>query len=261
MALIKSHQARDLAHDAIVLDLGDLRRQAKVLIDRAHVEAQRLVDEGKAKADAMTADADRRGYDAGYARGEAEGRAAGQAAGRAEALAAYGQQLQQLQQAWIAAAQQWDADRRAMLIEARQSLLTLAIQMARKVVRRVPEVDPSIVVDQVAEAVAYVARPCDVTVRVHPEDRPLLDDAMPSLIEQLTQVEHATLVDDQTIQRGGCVVTYGQGRIDATLDTQLDRLIDTLMPREQGPGLRAEGQGGDLASDIDIEPGDSSPRP
>ncbi|QNN21452.1 hypothetical protein HED60_03915 [Planctomycetales bacterium ZRK34] len=231
MALIKSHQAQDLAHDAIVLDLGDLRRQARVLIDRANVEAQRIVDEGKAKAEAMTADADQRGYDAGYARGESEGRTAGEAAGRAEALAAYGQQLQQLQQAWISAAQQWDADRRTMLIEARQSLLTLAIQMAEKIVRRVPEVDPSIVVDQVAEAVAYVARPCDVTVRIHPEDRPLLDDAMPALVRQLGQVEHAALVDDDMIQRGGCVVTYGQGRIDATLNTQLDRLVDTLMPK------------------------------
>jgi len=240
MALIKSQHADDLAHDAIVLDLGDLRRQARVLMDRAKLEAERIVAEAKQEAEQLTAGAEHKGYEAGHARGLEEGRTAGHAAGRAEAIAEYRQQLDQLQEAWVHAARQWDADRRTMLLEARQSLLALAIQLAEKIVRRVPKIDPSIVVDQVAEAIEYVARPCDVTVRVNAQDRPLLDDAMTQLIDELGQVEHAHLVNDERITPGGCVVTYGAGHIDATLETQLQRVVDALLP-DEGSGFRVQG--------------------
>ena len=109
----------------------------------------------------------------------------------------------------------------------------VAVKLAEKVVRRVPSIDPTVVVDQVAEAIDYVARPCDVTVRIHPDDQPLVAEAMPMLVEQFANIEHVNLTTDETITRGGCTVSFGQGRIDATLDTQLDRIAEAMLPKPE----------------------------
>lgn len=231
MALIKSHSAADALDGAVVLDLGDLRRQGQILQQRAQAEADRIIAEARAKAQQLIDAAHGEGFEAGFKKGHAAGLEAGRKQGHDAALKDSGARLQRLEEAWINAAKQWDAERRAMLLEARQSLLTLAVAMAEKIVRRVPHIDPSIVVDQVAEAIDHVARPCDVAIHIHPTDVPLVEQAMPKLLQHTHQVQHVSLIDDENVSPGGCVVTYGAGRIDATLDTQLIRLIDTLLPQ------------------------------
>lgn len=231
MALIKSHSAAEVVNGAVVLDLGDLRRQGEMLQQRARAEADRILAEARAQAQRLIDVAHGEGFDAGFKKGHAAGLEAGRKQGHDSALKDSAARLQRLEEAWINAAQQWDAQRRAMLLEARQSLLTLAVAMAEKIVRRVPHIDPTVVADQVAEAIDHVARPCDVAIRIHPTDVPLVEQAMPKLLQHVHQVQHVTLIDDETVSPGGCVVTYGAGRIDATLDTQLIRLIDTLLPQ------------------------------
>lgn len=232
MALLKSQQATDLAHDAIVLDLGDLRRQGASIIAQAESQANAILAEARTHATELTKNATTEGQAAGFAKGYEEGKVAGRDAGHAEALAASAESIGTLEQAWIAAAQKWDAERRQMLTEAKSTLVAVAVRLAERVVRRVPTVDPSVVVDQVAEAVDYAARPCDVIVRINPADRGLVEQAMPNLIGSLPNVEHVTLVDDDTIAPGGCDVSFGSGRVDATLDTQLARIAQSLLPDE-----------------------------
>ena len=234
MALIRNREAEQSAQDAIVLDLGDLRREADRLRRQAHEEAERIRADARAEAQRLTEGAEQRGYEAGYQKGHAEGLEAGRKEGHEAALKQAESSLNQLQQAWVDAAKQWDAERRDMLREARQSVLRLAIRMAEKIVRRVPAVEPGIVQDQVAAAIEHVARPCDVTVRIHPDDRDLVQHAIPQAADQLGQGEHVTLKEDNAIERGGCVIDYGKGRIDATLGTQLDRLVEALLPGEPG---------------------------
>ncbi len=228
MALIKGKNAAGLVQDAIVLDFGDLRRQADRLKHTARTSAEKIIQEAESHADDLRESARKLGHEEGYASGRREGLESGRKDGRAEAMAAWEPRFKALEAAWVAAAMQWDAERRQMLLEARQSLLKLAIRMAEKIVHKAPTVDPSIVVQQVAQAISHVAGPCDVTIRIHPDDRPLVQECLPQLLSQFAQIEHAKLADDAAIAPGGCVVTYGKGRIDATLQTQLDRLIDAL---------------------------------
>lgn len=239
MALIKANDAKRAAQEAIVLDLGDLQKQADELRQHARRDAQRIRDEAHAEAQRLTEQARQRGYEAGFEQGKQEGYEAGRKQGHEAALNETRQQIEQIQQAWIQAAHQWDEQRQRMIADARRSLLDLAVRIAEKIVRRVPELDPSVVVDQAHEALDQVARPCDVTLRITPEDRPLLEQAMPQLLEQASQAEHIHLVTDESVGRGGCVVTYGRGRIDATLDKQLDRLVHTLLPPDESETAQA----------------------
>jgi flagellar biosynthesis/type III secretory pathway protein FliH len=104
--------------------------------------------------------------------------------------------------------------------------------LAEKLVHRVIQIDPTVIVDQVANALAHVLQTMDVTVRVSPADRPVLEEAMPELLAEFGHLKHVRIVDDPEITPGGCIVSYGQGQIDTTLDTQLTRLVELMLPAD-----------------------------
>lgn len=233
MALIKAAETDGLMQEAIVLDFGDLQRQAERMKAQAQARAEQIVDEARQEAAQLVAGAREQGRAEGLDAGRAEGLEIGRKEGHDEALKQTAQKLDGLQKSWARALEQWEAQRSQMMLEARQSLLALALALAEKVVRRAPVVDPSIVVDQVAEAIGYVTRPTALTVRIHPDDRATLTEALEVVLQQCQVAEHVELVDDPSLQRGGCTISYGKGSVDATLDGRLQRLIEALMPVDQ----------------------------
>src|SRR5690606_18210695 len=73
-----------------------------------------------------------------------------------------------------------------------------------------------------------------VSVIVHPDDHDLVAEALPSLPPTIEGALDITLRSDAAIERGGCTVAGADGRIDATLPTQLERIVEALLP---GPRL------------------------
>lgn len=235
MPVLKQTHTTPAMREAIVLDLGDIGAQAARIRAAAESQAAGIISEAKQKAEALAdglyTEAEKLGYDAGFEKGLSEGREQG----RAEALAATSEQLNQLMAAWSQVATDWEQQRTDMEREARQAVLAFAFSAAEKIVHRVIEVDESVVVDQVAQALSLVLSAHDASVRIHPVDRPILESAIPQLIKELDGLEHIELVDDEQITPGGCVVAFGQGRIDATIERQLQRLIDLILPEPPSP--------------------------
>lgn len=245
MPVLKATQHTSFPRDAIVLDLSDLSRQAAKLRMAAETKAARILTDAERQAATLVEGAEARGYEAGRSEGFARGLEEGREQGRQDALAAASSQLGALQQAWVDVARQLDAQRRDLDREARQMVLEFALKVAEKLVHRTIEVDPTVVVDQVVAALSQVLRPLGVVVRVHPDDKPLLEEAMPELMAEFGRFEHVQMVDDMEVARGGCVVTYGEGEVDATIDTQIRRVIDLILPdgrtTEPAPAAAAEG--------------------
>jgi len=231
MAVLKQSRSRAMLRDAIVLDLGDVTRQAEKIRQAAHEAAERTLTEAKQQADAIRDDARNAAVEAGHKEGYEAGLTEGREAGRAEALEQMKQQLEGLQRGWMQAATQWDAQQQAMYHECQQVMLDMALLMAQKLLHRVIDVDRNVVVGQVAAALRHVTRPFDVKVAIHPEDRPVLEESLPQLLQAFDHLKHVELVDDKGVGRGGCVVRYGQGMIDASIEKQLDRVIELIAPK------------------------------
>ena len=53
---------------------------------------------------------------------------------------------------------------------------------------------------------------------------------MPQLIESFGQFKSMRVVDDPNIGRGGCILIHEHGRLNATLETQLRRAVELLLP-------------------------------
>ena len=240
MPILKHQQAAPLLKDAIVLDLSDVARQAERMREQAREQAQRIVQEAEQRAQTLIDGAEAKGHEQGYQAGHEKGLAEGHEQGRAEALEQMRQQLEALHATWARAAQQWSDQRAQLESEARRNIIDLALKVAEKLVHRVVEVDPTVVVDQTGAALSHVLRSLDVIVHIHPDDRPLLDEALPQLTRAFNHLQHIELADDETIRRGGCIASFGQGQVDASLETQVERIVKAMLPDDVAPVRTAD---------------------
>ena len=236
MSVIKADKTVGFTKDAVVLDLGDLGRQAARLRMAAEDKAAAIVTQAERKAKELAAGAEAIGFEKGEAAGFEQGLAEGREQGRQEAFEESREQLAQIQAAWSDVAGQWDGQTKQMAIEARQVVAEFALKMAERLVHRVIEVDPTVIVDQVAGALTLVLKPMDVSVSIHPSERATLEQAMPQLMAEFEHLEHIHLVEDDRVSPGGCIVSYGHGQIDATIETQIRRVVDLILPAETGGG-------------------------
>ena len=230
MTIIKQRNASHVIKDAVVLDLGDLRRQANEIMVNADNEAARVLEEARKTAEQIKTDAEKRGYEEGLARGTQQGIEEGKATGHEQALNESAEALEKLRQHWTSAIEQWERDRHDLLSASREDVLRFAIVLAEKIVCRAIEVDPSLVINQVEDALMLIAQPGRVVIEVNPSDVPLIEEALPQLQQRLADAAHIELRPSETIERGGCVLRTNLGTIDATIPKQMERIIHTLLP-------------------------------
>jgi flagellar assembly protein FliH len=230
MGLIKNTDARHVVKHGFQ-DMGDLRKQAECVLQEARAEAQRIMDEARSRAQALVAESEPRGYAEGKQRGLGEGHEEGRRRGHEEAITELQSQLEQLIPAWTEALESFEAQRKDLLLAAREDVLELALTMGGKITHRVIETAPEVVTAQVAEALGLVAEASAVTVSVNPNDRKLVEKVLGEIVEKIGICTHVELREDEQVSRGGCVLATGKGRIDATVDRQIERIVETLLPR------------------------------
>ncbi len=231
MALIKNTTAGPLAKGASVFDLSDLTRESKHLLQEAKQQSQQIMQRAQQEAARLVDSATDRGFAEGKDQGLVQGRAEGHQSGREEAIAEFMPRLKDLQLSFAAALEQWETDRNGMLLAAREDVLRLALAVAEKVTHRIVQTDSTVIGVQLTEALALLVAPRAVTVAVAPQDRALVEAMLPELIDKINTCTHATIRDDPSMTRGGCVISTGAGRIDATIERQIQRIVDTLLPQ------------------------------
>ena len=122
MAVIKSSSAGRIVKDAIVLDFGDINRQAQAVLETASRESERILTEARAEAESRAREIAEQARREGLAHGTAEGREAGRAEARQEVIDSLGPQLEELVTSWRTALERWDDDREEMVFTARDEL-------------------------------------------------------------------------------------------------------------------------------------------
>ncbi|MEM7621703.1 MAG: FliH/SctL family protein [Planctomycetota bacterium] len=231
MAVLKRADADISAKSAVVLDLRDLADQGRRLRQEAQQDAEKIRTEARAERERLIADAADEGHRSGLERGRAEGFDHGREQGRAEARAEAAAKLQSLDAAWAKALDALGASQREWREAARAGVLNLSLEIARRVTRRVVELDPRAVDGPLEAALELVAAGTRPVICVNPADEEAVRDGLPRLARRLDQARDAELLVDEDVSRGSCVVrTAGQGTIDADIETQLERIVDALRP-------------------------------
>lgn len=115
-------------------------------------------------------------------------------------------------------------------MDARDSVIELALRLAEKIIHRQLLVDRHVIIDQVTAALKSLTGATNLSIHINPEDRPVMTEVMPELHETFSQYKHMRIVDDANIGRGGCILIHEHGRLNATLETQLSRAVELLLP-------------------------------
>ena len=151
-----------------------------------------------------------------------QGLAEGRQAGRAEVQA----QVDRLAGMFYDLAKPFDA----LDAEVERELLTLAMALARQIVRRELKTDPTQIIGIIREAIAALpVATRDVRVHLHPEDATVVRQHLAP-----TENERAwTIIEDPVMARGGCQITTNTSRIDARLETRLGSILSELLGTER----------------------------
>jgi flagellar assembly protein FliH len=143
-------------------------------------------------------------------------------------LEAERRQLRQAREALGEAAGKLQRLHEDLLAQAEEQLLTLSLEIARKVLAQEIqagryEIDPLI-----AEAMKQLPARCDVTVHLHPNDH-----ARCKMAEELRgDSQSLRFVADADVRPGECFLETPEGAVETSVETQLAQIAEALKPPE-----------------------------
>jgi flagellar assembly protein FliH len=126
-----------------------------------------------------------------------------------------------------------------LLVRMEQELLTFALSVAGRIVRREVRLQNDIVIGQIQEAVRRVVGTDTIKLRIHPEDEQMVRNHRGALLALSDSVRDVIIEPDPMIERGGCVIESPAGNVDARLSTQL-RQIESALFGDMQHGEREE---------------------
>ncbi len=174
--------------------------------------AERLLAEAEAQTTALITEAvaqcqrlRREAYDEGFAQGSADG------------VQSYYAKLGEL--AGLAA--EVAESREAFYQTVEPGLVRIAVAVAEKVLAQQLTLAPEMVVEMVRVHLQRLRDRYAVTVRVHPDDLPLLREAQPRLEQVTPGLQEFSLEGDASLERGDVVIESEHGSFDARLSSQM----------------------------------------
>ncbi len=212
------------AEDAAFAEVKRQTDQAQIIKTQAENEAAKLKAEAKAEADNIIAEAQaerdkiineskKQGYDTGYEAGYQDGQK------EAERLV---ERMHNILDAVM-------KRREEILSETEYQIVELVVLMARKIVKIISENQKTVIMNNVLQALKKVKGRGDVTIRVNLEDVKLTTEHTQDFIDRVEAVKSITVVEDTTVEKGGCIVETDFGAIDARISSQLTELEQKIL--------------------------------
>lgn len=236
-AILKNNVIESLEPRMVRFNLSDVRAEAAAIVSRAHdeldqarAEARAIVEQARAEAEQLRAQAHEQGFQTGRAEGIEDGRSAGRAEALAQAQQEFAQENAQLRAALAAVLDAFETERNHLLAQAHQDLLALALAIAVKVTRRQLDVDPGIAVENVKSAVGLVGSRSVVELRMNPADVDRFELLDAEQARKLLNLRNVTVLKDEGVEPGGCILHTQNGQVDAQVATQLDNLVRQIAP-------------------------------
>ena len=192
---------------------NDAEQNAAEIIKNAQEEASKIVEDARIEQETLKSNSRAEGYNQGREEGFAEGK------GEVERLV---ERTHKILEGVM-------ARREEILTETEQQIVELVILMTRKVVKIISENQKSVVMANVLQALKKVKTRGDVTIRVNMDDVKLTSAHTADFIKQVENIQGITVLEDSTVDKGGCVVETDFGAIDARIQNQLSELETAIL--------------------------------
>lgn len=237
--VIKFGEATRILDRLTTVDLADHLAEARAVLDRARAQAEQIVQGARNEELHIRQEAQRRGtevglskgYEKGYADGESAGREAGQRSAHDAAMRRYDEQCAGLVANFSRLVDEFDSRKEELLVSTERSLLEFSVKLASKLTFAVGALHRDAALANVDRAVRLVGLSTDLTVRVHPDDLTAIDAFAKDVLAHAEKSKAVKIVADDSFAPGGCKLQTDVVEIDATLETQVNEIVDILLGR------------------------------
>ena len=220
-------EAERIIKDAEAAAFEDVQRktnEAQVELQKARDEAAAIEEQARETAAKIEEDAraameteKKEAYNAGLASGREEGYQTGK-----EEVSRLIDRLHAMHEGII-------EKRLEILNETEQQIVDLVLLMTRKVVKVVSENNKTVIAANVVQALKKLRGKCDVTLRVNLKDETFATEHVKDFIAAVENVQSLKVVEDSSVDAGGCIVETDFGEIDARIVSQLDELEQKVL--------------------------------
>ena len=119
--------------------------------------------------------------------------------------------------------------REEILQDTESQIVELVILMARKVIKILSENQKNVIMANTVAALRKVKTRGSVTLRVNIEDVKLTTAHADEFIQHVENVQGITVLEDSSVEKGGCIVETDFGAIDARISSQLTELENKIL--------------------------------
>jgi flagellar assembly protein FliH len=198
--------------------------EAQSLKRKAQDEAEKIIAEANKKAAQIEADS-RAAFEAERKDAEDEGRVAGREAGFIEGKA----EVERLVERTQTVLQRAQDKRAEILEETEQEIISLVLLIAKKVIKVISESQRSVVISNVVQALRKVKGRGNIIIRVNMADLKLTSEHTKDFINLVEGAKSVQIVEDTSVDEGGCVIETDFGEIDARVSSQLMELESKIL--------------------------------
>ena len=192
---------------------SDAEQAASKIIEDAKLEAERIIQEANVEKENIKATAHQDGYNEGHEQGFMEGQ----------------NEVNRLVERVHKIVESVMVRREEILCETEQQIVELVLLMTRKVVKIISENQKTVVLSNVLAALKKIRTRGNITLRVNTEDLKLTTAHVDEFIKRIENVNGISVIEDSSVDRGGCIVETDFGAIDARISSQLAELESKIM--------------------------------
>jgi flagellar assembly protein FliH len=202
-------EAQKLLQDALIQvdqTINNAQSEAAAILEQAQTEAEKIQAQAQEAGQQM-------GYDAGYQEGY------NQAVEEANSIICSAETI-------INGAYQAQKD---ILMNTEKEMLGLITAIARKVIQKEVKMQPDIILRMTEAAIRELKEREVVKIMVNPKTVALMTKASDILIKRINSLNTIKIIEDKSVPEGGVIVESPDGKIDASIDTQLEEIYNKLI--------------------------------
>ncbi|MDR0553773.1 MAG: flagellar assembly protein FliH [Treponema sp.] len=190
----------------------------------AEDEIERLLSEAKQKAAEIEASAK-----AAFEKSRQDAEAQGRSMGREEGFREGREEVVRLIERTQIMLERAQDKRSEILAETEQQIIDLVLLISRKVVKSISENQRTVVGANVMQALRKVKGRGNIIVRVNMADLKLTTEHTKDFIQLVEGAKGFQVVEDSSVDQGGCIIETDFGEIDARIASQLTELETKIL--------------------------------
>jgi flagellar assembly protein FliH len=114
-------------------------------------------------------------------------------------------------------------------VEHQDMLIHLSMSIAKKIIQHEMNVDEEFVIKTIKSAVRMTMDREKLKIRVNPSDLEICNQKKPDIMKDVDGIKTIDMVADISVGRGGVIVEYALGEIDARIEKQFNEIETELI--------------------------------